>query len=166
MAEGVRILTKARDEEAKDTAGDNFEFKWAVKEIPAFTLALNVPNIPGQDSSKLNKMPWQMKNQRKAYHMVYDKSHKSQLQELVAIAKDRKLIAPIWGKQVKASNAIAKGFGKRDKTPSWQIQNIKSFTKHHVNFHASMTAVGFEGIWDLDKEEPIYNVTDSSRLEG
>ena len=166
VSEGVRILTKARDEESKDTTIDNFDFKWADTNIPEFSLALNVPNIPGQDSSKLNKMSWQMKNQRKAYHMVCDKSHTKQLQELVAIAKNRNLIAPIWGKQVKASNAIAKGFGKRDKTPSWQIQNIKSFTKHHVNFHASMTAVGFDGIWDLDKEVAIYNVTNPLRVEG
>ena len=29
-----------------------------------------------------------------------------------------------------------------------------------------MTAVGFKRIWDLDTEVPIYNVTDSSRIEG
>ena len=29
-----------------------------------------------------------------------------------------------------------------------------------------MTAVGFEGIWDLDKELAIYNVTNPSHVEG
>ena len=105
-------------------------------------------------------------NQRKAYHMVCDRSHTVQLQELMAITKGRNLVTPVWGKQVKPSNAITKDQGKRDKTPSWAIQNIKSFTRHHVNFHASMTAVGFEGIWDLDKEVAIYNVLDPLQNEG
>ena len=29
-----------------------------------------------------------------------------------------------------------------------------------------MTAVGFEGIWDLDKEVAIYNVLDPLQIEG
>ena len=166
IAEGICILTKARDEEAGNMRAD--DFKWAGVEVPEFTLQLKVPNIPGQDTSKMNKMSWQMKNQRKVYHMVCDRSHTAQLQELMAIAKDRNLVAPVWGKQVKPSNAIAKGQekGKRDKTPSWMIRNIKSFTRHHVNFHASMTAVGFEGIWDLDREVAIYNVLDPLQIEG
>ena len=37
-------------------------------------LALRVPNIPGQDTSKMNKMTWQMKIMRKAFHMVCDRN--------------------------------------------------------------------------------------------
>ena len=164
VAEGKRILEKAKEEEGNNAMGE--DFKWAFVDIPEFTLALRVPNIPGQDTSKMNKMTWQMKMMRKAFHMVCDRKQVAQLQDLMAIAKDRNLIAPIWGKQVKPSNAIVKGKGKEKKTPSWQITNLKSFTKHHVNFHASMTAVGFEGIWDLDKEVPIYNVTNPLQIEG
>ena len=29
-----------------------------------------------------------------------------------------------------------------------------------------MTAVGFKGIWDLDKEVAIYNITNPSQHEG
>jgi hypothetical protein len=164
MAEGKRILEKAKEEERNDAMGD--DFKWAFVDIPEFTLALRVPNIPGQDTSKMNKMSWQMKMTRKAFHMICDRKQVSQLQDLMAVAKDRNLIAPVWGKQVKPSNAIVKGKGKGKNTPSWQITNLKSFTKHHVNFHASMTAVGFEGIWDLDKEVAIYNVINPLQIEG
>ena len=164
VAEGKRILEKAKEEEGNNAMEE--DFKWAFVDIPEFTLALRVPMIPGQDTSKMNKMTWQMKTMRKAFHMVCDRKHVSQLQDLMAIAKDRNLVAPIWGKQVKPSNAIVKGRGKEKTTPSWQITNLKSFTKHHVNFHASMTAVGFEGIWDLDKEVAIYNVTNPLRIEG
>ena len=61
---------------------------------------------------------------------------------------------------------IVKGREKEKGTPSWQITNLKSSTKHHVNFHASMTAVGYKGMWDLDKEVVIYNVTNPSYVEG
>ena len=67
---------------------------------------------------------------------------------------------------MKPRNVIVKGRRKEKKTPSWQITNLKSFTKHHVNFHAGMTAVGFEGIWNLDKEVAIYNVTNPSNIKG
>ncbi len=40
--------------------------------IPEFTLNLKVPTIPGQDTKRLDKMPWQMKNQRKALHITSD----------------------------------------------------------------------------------------------
>ena len=102
-----------------------------------------------------------MKIMRKVFHMVYDRKQVTQLQDLMAIAKDRHLVAPIWGRQVRPSSAIVKGKGKDNKTPSWQITNVKSFTKNHLNFHASMTAMGFEGIWDLDKEVSIWNVLET-----
>ncbi len=76
------------------------DFKWAGVEVPEFTLQLKVPNIPGQDTSKMSKMSWQMKHQRKAYHMVCDRSHAVQLQELMTIAKDRNLVAPVWGNRL------------------------------------------------------------------
>ena len=67
---------------------------------------------------------------------------------------------------MKPSNVIVKGREKEKKTPLWQITTFKSFTEHHVNFHASMTAVRFEEIWDLDKEVAIYNFTNPSNVEG
>ena len=84
----------------------------------------------------------------------------------MTIATDKNLILSIWGKQSKSSNEIVKGKGKETKTPSWQITNLKSFTKHHVNFHASMAAAGFKEIWDLDNEVVIYNVTNPSHVKG
>jgi hypothetical protein len=163
-SEGIEIPTRAKEEELSDNMVENF--KWANVNIPEFTLALKVPNIPGQGTSKMNKVTWRMKNMRKAYHLVCDKSHVPHLQDLMAIAKDRNLVAPIWGKQVNPSNTIANFRGKWGETPSWQIQHLKSFTKHHVNFHASMIEAGFDGIWDLDKAVTIYNVTNQLHLEG
>ena len=68
MAEGRRILEKAR--EAAENDAMEKDFRWSSAAIPEFTLALRVPNIPGQDTSKMNKKTWQMKIIRKAFHMV------------------------------------------------------------------------------------------------
>ena len=68
VSEGQIILGKAKEEEASNAMVDSF--KWVFVDIPKFTLALRVPNIPGQDKFKMNKMTWQMKMMHKAYYMV------------------------------------------------------------------------------------------------
>ena len=165
VAEGRRILEKARDLEMEESMGD-MEFKWGEMPIPQFTLNLRVPVIPGQDTKKLDKLPWQMKNQRKALHITSDAKHVKHLQTLMQIAKDRNLVEPMWGKQVRPSNVIVTKKEDKDRTRSWQIGNVKSYTKRHVNYHSSMTSVGFPGVWDLDKDIPFYNVAHPEQIEG
>ena len=99
---GKRILEKAREAAENDASEE--DFRWSSAAIPEFTLTLRVPNIPGQDTSKMNKMTWQMKIMRKAFHMACDRKQVTQLQDLMAIAKVRNLVAPIWGRQVRPSN--------------------------------------------------------------
>ena len=71
------------------------EFKWIDLEVPQFPLVLRVPNIPGQDIKRMDKMPWQMKHQRKTLHATSDAKHVKQLQESIQVAKDRRLIEPM-----------------------------------------------------------------------
>ncbi len=73
------------------------DLKWVEKEVPPFTIALKVPNIPGQDTSKLSKMPWKMKQRRKTIQMVCATTNVQHLQGLMKIAKDRELVAHILG---------------------------------------------------------------------
>ena len=162
VVEGRKILEKARDLEQEES----MEFTWGEVAVPEFTLTLRVPTIPGLDTKKMDRLPWQMKNQRKALHVTSDAKHVKQLQALMQIAKDRNLVEPMWGKQVKPSNVIVTKKEDKDRTRSWQINNVKSYTKRHVNYHASMTTVGFPGVWDLDKEVPFYNVNDPTQIEG
>lgn len=165
VAEGRRILEKARDLEMEESMGDK-EFMWGEAPVPEFTLNLRVPIIPGLDTKRMDKLPWQMKNQRKALHVTSDAKHVKHLQALMQIAKDRNLVEPMWGKQVRPSNAIVTKREDKDRTRSWQITNVKSYTKRHVNYHASMTSVGFPGVWDLDREIPFYNVAHPEQIEG
>ena len=64
-----------------------------------------------------------MKIMRKAVHMVCDRKQVTKLQDLIAIAKDRKLVAPIWGRQVRPSNAIVKGKGEDNNTIQYNLGN-------------------------------------------
>ena len=54
----------------------------------------------------------------------------------------------------------------KDRSRSYHINNVKSFTKRHVNYHAIMTIVVFPGAWDLDRRVPFYNVVQTTEVEG
>ena len=62
LIEEIRgILKRACEietEEAMDAEG--LGYRWAHMAIHRFTLALKVPNIPGQDTKKLDKVPWKL----------------------------------------------------------------------------------------------------------
>ena len=79
-------MSSARDKEAEDSMN---EFPWADKTIPAFAFSRKVPNIPGQDTQKMQKMPWKMKDFRKALHIICAKESVLHIQALMEVAKKR-----------------------------------------------------------------------------
>ena len=109
VAEGKKILEKAREATENDAMEE--DFRWSSVAIPEFTLALRVPNISGQDTSKMNKMTWQMKIMRKAFHMVCDRGH-------AALGPDdhsqgQKLGCAYLGKASEAQQRHCQGQGER-----------------------------------------------------
>ena len=133
--------------------------------MPAFTIVLQVPYIPGRDTSKNDKMPSWMKFNRKALHINTDKSNAKQLQALMQVTKDRDMTRYVWGTQVRPSKEIVSR-GRGDKTPLWIINNVKSYVGKHVNFHCSMTAAGLLGMWDLDTDVPYYSASNIDEIAG
>ncbi len=85
-AEAIIIMSNERDQEAADSMND---FPWAEKALPVFAFSRKVPNIPGQDTQKMQKMPWKMKDFRKALHIVCGKDHVLHIQALMEVAKRR-----------------------------------------------------------------------------
>ena len=167
MAEATLIMSRARDKEAEDSMN---KFPWVDKAIPAFAFSRKVPNLPGQDTQKMQKMPWRMKDYRKALHIICAKESVLHVQALMEVAKKRNLVAPIWGPEVHPSNVIVTR--KQDLvvgqqvTKAYEIQNIKSFTRRHVNFHECMIPVGFPGIWDLDIKVNVLSVSQANTVVG
>lgn len=80
IEEGRKMLKKARNMESNDTMD---EFKWKSQDIPDFLLVSKMPNIPEHDTKRLDKLSWQVKNQRKALHITSDARHAKQLQNLM-----------------------------------------------------------------------------------
>ncbi len=56
--------------------------------IAYISLDLKVPHIPNQDASVLDQMPVHLKVQRKAIHVVCNKTEVKHVQDLMRIAKD------------------------------------------------------------------------------
>jgi hypothetical protein len=163
LAETKRMLEEARDLEEEEAMDD---FEYGEKDVPEFTLRLMVPKIPGQDTTRLNKLPWRVAAQRKALHIEAAAANVKHLQALMRIAKDRGLVRKYWGNQAKPSDVIVTDKKDENKSRAFQIHALKSFTKHHVNFHASMTTVGLPGIWDLDEEVAFYKASDPTEVAG
>ena len=132
-------------------------FKWAGKELPLFTIVLKVPHILGRDTSKGDKMPSWMKFNRKAVHINTDTSNVEQLQALMQVAKDRDMMRHAWGNQVRPSNVVVSR-GRGDKTPSWIINNVKSYMGKHDFFYCSMTTDNCLacGIWTQTYHTTAY----------
>ena len=53
-----------------------------------------------------------------------------------------------------------------EKTPFWQINAIRSFTKNHVNYHESTTTKGFAGRYDIDKMIACYENEEEVAIAG
>ena len=155
LVEVDTILRISRDEEAVENRDD---FKWEGVDIPVMHLSLKVPHIPGQDTSMLDRMSNRMKAERKAFHITCDAGDVKQVHYLMEIAKRRNQVGPYWGPNVSLSNVIISKKIKRheEKTPFWQINAIRSFTKNHVNYHESTTTKGFAGLYDIDKTIVCY----------
>ena len=106
LKEARRFLneaTKAEEEEAIDG-----QFQFAGKAVPAMTMRLGVPKIPGLDTSQFNDWDWRDANKRKALHFECAKADVAHVQELVRIVKARNLAEPYWGNNALLSNGIAK----------------------------------------------------------
>ena len=105
MAESEQLLTQARDAESLDAMGD---FKWDGMHIPVMGCTSRVPNIPGIDSSEMDKLPNQMKGWRRALHITTDTNSVLHVQALFETAKARGLVEPLWGRNCHPSAALVK----------------------------------------------------------
>ena len=91
IAELKGILEEAKD---RETEVDMF-YAWADHEIPELGLRLNVPKIPGQDTSVFQGWPRRMQWNRKVIHVECDCKASAMIQDLVAAAKRRGLFSPV-----------------------------------------------------------------------
>ena len=156
LKEFETILAEARDLATLEDP----DYVHAHKAIPPMGLQPKVPRVPGQDTTLFTN--WTKKQQwlRKCLHVEVDRNEAQMVQDLVTEAKERNLIAPVWGKSVRLSNVAD------DDTRHVDLADLASYVKHHINYHASMTGDGLPGIINLDKEVPFFAASDPNRIVG
>ena len=66
LKEARRFLSATKKAEAEEAIDGQFQF--AGKVVPAMTMRLGVPKIPGLDTSQFNDWDWRDAHKRKALH--------------------------------------------------------------------------------------------------
>ena len=83
ISELTKILQSAKDREMEL---DPY-YEWADVDIPQFSLRLNVPKIPGQDTLVFQGCPQKVQWYRKAIHVECDGDAVKMVHELVVVGK-------------------------------------------------------------------------------
>ena len=145
------ILQQAKDLLIEENSLDEIYIN---RTIPQIALRRNVPKLPGQDTSAFNKWPQQLQQSRRVMHAEVDLDDKDFLSLLIDTIKSRKLLIPIWGKQVHISAVV------NWSSPQGDIKRLTRMSQHHTNFHASAIIEEVIGIVDID-EDAVINLSDT-----
>ena len=70
---------------------DDEEYK--APPIPGISIRLQVPRLKGMDTSSYDKLPYHMRENRKALHIESDPEGEAYLKELIQFAKERNVLA-------------------------------------------------------------------------
>jgi hypothetical protein len=157
IAELTAILKEARDYEARTEMfyGD------ALRDIPRMGLRLNVPKIPGQDTTQFSKWPHRLQFRRKCLHIECDEGDADLIKHLMDVAKRRDMFQPYWGRNARLSEQANK-----KTTKMYVLKNMEKYVKRHVNYHSSMTSAGLIGVVALDDSVPFYKTSDPTEIAG
>lgn len=155
IKELTTILEEARNIGMENSMEENWE------EVPSLTFRLNVPRLPGQDTSAFNKYSRQENMARKVLHVECDTKQENYVKELVQIAKDVGLVEKMWGRQCHISEVVNK-----DSTTAGEIKRLISISQNHTTFCVTFTMEEIKGIVDLDRAVPFYDEEDPSTEAG
>lgn len=159
IGEYTKILEEAKEiGEANEMLEDELFLTWA--STPSFSLRLNVPRLPGQDTSVFNNYSTQLSHGRKVFHIECDKKDEEYLKKLTQIAKDNGLIEAMWGHHAHVSEVVT------EKSSGGEIKRLISISQDHTNYQVTMTIEDLAGIVDLDKKVPFYDEEDPTREVG
>ena len=156
--EAKEILTKAREMgmavEAEDNMG-KVVGTWPA--APDVAVMINVPKVPGQNTSQFEGLSSQVSYARKAIHLDVNAEEKPYATKLWKIAKDNGIATSRWGKQF-----LATPYLKKDDIN--HIRKVCSVQQDHVNLQCSLMPMELEGITDIDKEVDIIDTDGKSTI--
>ena len=93
------------------------------------------------------------------------------MQILLEVAKERKMVETLRGKNVRVSKVVpTQGRRRRgqvaEEVSAYTLNASKSFAIRHICYHASMVPKGIIGIFDANKTMDVMSVTNSQEKVG
>ena len=108
----VKELTQMMEEVKEITWMEDVETD-LFKNTPEITLRANMPKIKGQDTSKLNKLPYDVMQDRRAFFLECDAKCADYLRELISLIKTVKpvgttktVLEQYWGQNARISEIL------------------------------------------------------------
>jgi hypothetical protein len=129
------------------------------RDIPKFSLRLNVPWLPEKKSTKDNKAYDHIREQgKKAFHLEVAKPDLAFFTFLATHAHRMGLDAKYFGKFAKLTATLGKD------APLSDCARLRRCIQGYLNFHLSSTSITINGIDDLDASETVRNPTNGMRI--
>ena len=87
------------------------------------------------------------------------------------MAKDRKMVEALWGKNARVSKVVpTQGRRRRgqatEEVSAYTLNANKSYAIRHICYHASMVPKGIFGIFDVDNTMDIMSVSNPQEKVG
>jgi hypothetical protein len=122
------------------------------KDIPHFTLRLNVPQLPAKTKSSNNKGYDHYKEHgKKAFHFEVAKEEINYFKYLSAHMHRMKLNIKYFGKFAKFTGTLG------NNAPLSNCTRLCQCIQGHLNYHLSLTSIAINGINMLDASEYLRN---------
>jgi hypothetical protein len=129
------------------------------KDIPQFSLRLNVPCLPANTKQNTNKSYDHYKEQgKKAYHFKVAKEEVPYFKYLSRHTHCLRLDNKFFGKFAKFTATLG------DNAPMSDCVSLRCCIQAHLNFHLSLTSITLHGIDTLDASEILQNPTDKKKI--
>jgi hypothetical protein len=127
--------------------------------IPQISIRSQVPRLKGVDSSRFDKLPYHVRENRKVLHIEAKPEDEKELKDMFQFAKERNLVALRLGKRAHISEVM-----DAESNPG-EIKRMVKYAMGHANYQGSMTGETVVGINLLDGGvSPSMDSTDTVSL--
>jgi hypothetical protein len=126
----LKTLNSIREHERMELEDDE-EYK--APPIPGISIRLQVPRLKGMDTSSYDKLPYHVRENRKALHIETDPEDEVYLKDLIQFAKERNVLALFLGKRARISEVMDA------KSTSGETKKMVRCAMKHAGYQGSMT---------------------------
>ncbi len=102
--------------------------------------------MKGIDTSSYDKLPYHVRDNRKALHIETNPNNEARLKDLIQFAKERNVLALSLGKQARISKVMD------TKSTPGEVKKMVRFAMKHTGYQGSMTGETIFGINLIDGE--------------